>query len=245
VVLDHSPPRDQQAAQLRQVLRHLLHSDALLWTVLYHIKLNEDDTTSSSRIFIKILFNELAEYLGLARLKQRLEDPSMAEAFAGVFPRDNPRNTRFAINFFTSIGLGRLTDGLREHLKNAPQQMAAAPVEDDDSSSSSSSSYSRRRRPARTRAHTRARTRAHILRTRRRRRRARRRRQVTKRANVNADKKKSTFCVSIWHKSLRLEKVVQKSELALGAVVKERHLHKAQRRRRHTRIRPHPLAGLA
>lgn len=29
--------------------------------------------------------------------------------FEGLFPRDNPRNTRFAINFFTSIGLGGLT----------------------------------------------------------------------------------------------------------------------------------------
>lgn len=29
--------------------------------------------------------------------------------FEGLFPRDNPWNTRFAINFFTSIGLGGLT----------------------------------------------------------------------------------------------------------------------------------------
>lgn len=29
--------------------------------------------------------------------------------FAGIFPRDNPKNTRFAINFFTCIGLGGLT----------------------------------------------------------------------------------------------------------------------------------------
>lgn len=29
--------------------------------------------------------------------------------FEGLLPRDNPRNTRFAINFFTSIGLGGLT----------------------------------------------------------------------------------------------------------------------------------------
>ena len=33
--------------------------------------------------------------------------------FSGLFPRDNARDTRFAINFFTSIGLGGLTDGLR------------------------------------------------------------------------------------------------------------------------------------
>lgn len=31
--------------------------------------------------------------------------------FEGLLPRDNPRNTRFAINFFTSIGLGGLTWG--------------------------------------------------------------------------------------------------------------------------------------
>jgi pre-mRNA-splicing factor CWC22 len=34
---------------------------------------------------------------------------SSEEAFDGVFPRDNPKNARFAINFFTSIGLGGLT----------------------------------------------------------------------------------------------------------------------------------------
>lgn len=27
----------------------------------------------------------------------------------GIFPRDNPRNTRFSINFFTAIGLGGVT----------------------------------------------------------------------------------------------------------------------------------------
>ena len=29
--------------------------------------------------------------------------------FDGILPRDNPKNTRFAINFFTTIGLGGLT----------------------------------------------------------------------------------------------------------------------------------------
>lgn len=31
--------------------------------------------------------------------------------------QDTPRNMRFSINFFTSIGLGGLTDDMREHLK--------------------------------------------------------------------------------------------------------------------------------
>ena len=48
----------------------------------------------------------------------------MAEAWDGLMPRDNPRDTRFAINFFTSIGLGALTEDLRTHLKNAPKPVA-------------------------------------------------------------------------------------------------------------------------
>ena len=38
----------------------------------------------------------------------------------GLFPRDDPRNTRFAINYFTAIDLGYLTEELREWLKTAP-----------------------------------------------------------------------------------------------------------------------------
>ena len=34
---------------------------------------------------------------------------SLEEAFDGLFPKDNPKNTRFSINFFVSIGLGGLT----------------------------------------------------------------------------------------------------------------------------------------
>ncbi|TKC43294.1 hypothetical protein EI555_015200, partial [Monodon monoceros] len=61
--------------------------------------------------------------------------------FEGLLPRDNPRNTRFAINFFTSIGLGGLTDELREHLKNIPKVIVAQKpdVEPNKSSASSSS----------------------------------------------------------------------------------------------------------
>lgn len=134
---------------------HLLFTDAIGWDVLECIHLNEDDTTSSSRVFIKILCQELAEYMGLGKLNGRLKDATIQEAFAGLFPRDNPRNTRFAINFFTSIGLGGLTDELREHLKNAPKLMTPivpvtatdAKAEDEkvkviSSSSSSSSSTS-------------------------------------------------------------------------------------------------------
>ena len=61
--------------------------------------------------------------------------------FEGLFPKDNPKNTRFAVNFFTSIGLGGLTDDLREFLKTG--SLKAGPgASDSDSSDSDSGSDS-------------------------------------------------------------------------------------------------------
>ena len=149
--------------KLRNVAKlfaHLLHTDSLSWSdTLNVIHLNEDETTSSSRIFVKILVQEIAEALGIVNLKERLLDPELQESLEGMFPQNasKPRDTRYAINFFTSIGLGPLTDGLREFLKNAPKiimAQAQAQAEastarnsisrssDDDSSTSSSSSSS-------------------------------------------------------------------------------------------------------
>ena len=87
----------------------IISADAIPWTCLSVIKLNENDTTSSSRIFVKILFQEFAANLGLKRLNDRLLEPHLEASFAGLFPKDNLRDTRFAINFFTSVGLGGLT----------------------------------------------------------------------------------------------------------------------------------------
>ena len=141
--------------KLRNVAKlfgHLLITDAISWNVLSHIKLNEEDTTSSSRVFIKILFQELSESMGLIKLNQRIKDATLQEAFDGLFPRDDPRNTRFAINFFTSIGLGGLTDDLRDHLRAIPKMVPKpdlteltskkrkGSVSDSESSSSSSES---------------------------------------------------------------------------------------------------------
>lgn len=141
--------------KLRNVAKlfaHLLHTDAMPWSVLNVIHLNEDETTSSSRIFVKILIQEMAEAMGINKLKSRFDtsDSEHAEWYKGMFPRDNMRSTRYAINFFTSIGLGPLTDGLRTHLKNAPklimQQAQKEALEkakkDEDASSVSSSTSS-------------------------------------------------------------------------------------------------------
>ncbi|KAL1494657.1 hypothetical protein ABEB36_010224 [Hypothenemus hampei] len=133
------------ANRLRNVSKffaHLLFTDAISWEVLEIMQMNEEETNSSSRIFIKILFQELSEYMGLERLNQRLKDPTLQGHFAGLFPRDSPKNTRFSINFFTSIGLGGLTDELRQHLKNLPKNVPVLAEENSNDNSSSSSSSS-------------------------------------------------------------------------------------------------------
>lgn len=133
--------------KLRNVAKffaHLLGTDALPWHVLAYIRLTEEDTTSSSRIFIKILFQELSEHLGIRLLNERLNDPAMQESLESIFPKDNPRNTRFSINFFTSIGLGGITENLREYLKNMPRMIMQQqkPESEDESDSSKSASGS-------------------------------------------------------------------------------------------------------
>ena len=116
--------------KLRNVAKlfsHLLHTDSIPWSVMSIIHLNEDETTSSSRIFIKIVIQEMSEAMGIAKLNQRFnaQDEEQKLWYDGMFPKDNVRNTRYAINFFTSIGLGPLTDDLREFLKNAPKLILA------------------------------------------------------------------------------------------------------------------------
>ncbi|KAG6884516.1 pre-mRNA-splicing factor cwc22 [Termitomyces sp. T159_Od127] len=106
--------------RLRNIARffgHLFATDSISWVVFECVKVNEDDTTSSSRIFIKILMNEMMESMGLKALAERFKDPEVKRSCESMFPVDVPKNTRFAINYFTSIGLGIITEEMREYLK--------------------------------------------------------------------------------------------------------------------------------
>jgi pre-mRNA-splicing factor CWC22 len=102
---------------LANLYAHLLYTEAIDWMVLSVIKLTEDDTTASSRIFLKIMFQELNNLLGEEKLKEKMMNGAKDE-YVGMFCRENPTNTRFCINFFTAIGLGYLTDDLRAFLDN-------------------------------------------------------------------------------------------------------------------------------
>ena len=57
-----------------KLFARLLCTDAISWQVLENARLTEEDSTSSSRAFLKILFQELSESMGLGKLNQRLED---------------------------------------------------------------------------------------------------------------------------------------------------------------------------
>ena len=109
---------------IAHLFSHILATDAISWNVFHCIKLSEEDTTSAGRIFIKFLLQELSLELSPLGLKSRFfpksvsqEQFSVEPAFEGLFPKENPRNTRFAINFYTAINLGQLTDEMRAHLK--------------------------------------------------------------------------------------------------------------------------------
>ena len=64
----------------------------------------------------------MSKNLGIKDLALKLtKDDDVKPFLGGLFPRDSIDNARFAINFYTSINLGELTDELREFMKEAPK----------------------------------------------------------------------------------------------------------------------------
>lgn len=117
---------------------HLLQSDAITWAVFEVVVLTEESTTAASRIFLKFLLLNLAEFFGLDKLASRFNEPDFQIFFDGIFPTvplDLPilspdlseessmtvmerlSHVRFSVNFFTAIGLGALTETTRLHLE--------------------------------------------------------------------------------------------------------------------------------
>ncbi len=103
----------------------LLCSDSIDWNkVLSCVRLTEEDTSSSTRIFIKILLQDMHENMGSEALQNRFASPAFAQAFSGILPSDSVENIRFSINFFTAIGLGDLTPILRQRLNEISLHIA-------------------------------------------------------------------------------------------------------------------------
>lgn len=115
-------------ARIRNICKlfgHLLETDAIPWTVFSVVRLTEDDTTASSRIFLKFLFQELAEYYSEHTLNQRMSSPELAESMEGVWPRDSLRNVRFSVHFFDAIELPALAGCQRAFIAELEAELAA------------------------------------------------------------------------------------------------------------------------
>lgn len=67
-----------------EVFAHLFYMDSLPCSLLECIKLSEETTPSSSRIFVTIFFQELGEYMGLPELSARLKDETLQSFFEGL-----------------------------------------------------------------------------------------------------------------------------------------------------------------
>ncbi|KAJ1949671.1 pre-mRNA-splicing factor cwc22, partial [Linderina pennispora] len=140
----HGDAHRYETGHLRNIAHffaHLLVTEALPSSVLECVTLTEQTTTSSSRIFVKILLQDMAEELGLEKLGERLH------GLLGMFPNEGRAEIRFAINYYTSIGLGAITEEMRERLASMAQESTSSSSESDsdsgsDSGSESSGSYS-------------------------------------------------------------------------------------------------------
>lgn len=123
-----------ESTQLRNVaslFAHMLATDALRWLVFESVDLIEEASSPSSRIFLKVIFTEVAEQIGQVRLEARLYDGSFNTA--RLLPTDTAAHARFAINFFTAIGLGLVTERLRAELPRlAAVEAARSPAADAD-----------------------------------------------------------------------------------------------------------------
>ena len=112
-----------ETIKIRNISRfyaHLMSRKSVNWSqCLKCVHITEHDTTSSQRIMLKILFQELAANLSIEKLKKYLQgevdendeefEPLEDHVRRRIFPFDDPRDTRFSINFFTAIDLGPLT----------------------------------------------------------------------------------------------------------------------------------------
>ncbi|AMD21985.1 HFR130Cp [Eremothecium sinecaudum] len=102
---------------------HLLATDYLGFEVFNCVHMNEQETTPSGRVYLKFVFNELVEDLGIQELQNRLNEPYIQSYIKNLFPQEGAEKTVFAINYFTAIGLGDLTEKMRNALTGVNQEV--------------------------------------------------------------------------------------------------------------------------
>ncbi|XP_015363443.1 PREDICTED: pre-mRNA-splicing factor cwc22-like [Diuraphis noxia] len=83
--------------------------------VLSTILLDKIQTTVSTGNFVKHLFHELVKHMGEENLSYYVKDPSLKDAFEGIFFGNNQKPSNFSVDLFSSIGL----DGLIYTFQNS------------------------------------------------------------------------------------------------------------------------------
>lgn len=95
---------------LAELFGHLFYSYSIDWRIFEVVTLRQDTTTAAHRIFLKYLFKKIVQHLGMDKFQEELNKEEMKEYYSGLFPFGHPNDIRFAINFWRSIGLGRVTE---------------------------------------------------------------------------------------------------------------------------------------
>ena len=115
---------------LAKLYAHLFFTHSIDWSIFQVVTLRQDTTTSAHRMFLKILFREIAQNMGVDNMAREFSNPETRDNYAGLFPIGHPNDVRFAINYFTSIGLGKLTEEMREVLSMQEQMLAERKIKE-------------------------------------------------------------------------------------------------------------------
>ncbi|CAB4256149.1 similar to Saccharomyces cerevisiae YGR278W CWC22 Spliceosome-associated protein that is required for pre-mRNA splicing [Maudiozyma barnettii] len=111
---------------------HLLSTDLLGFEVFNDIKMTEAGSTAQLRIFVKFLFQEIVFEIGINELSARLNEGYIQPYLKGMFPKEDPDDMRYAINYFTAINLGVLTESMRRELQILEEQAEEEEEEDEE-----------------------------------------------------------------------------------------------------------------
>ncbi|KAJ8676942.1 hypothetical protein QAD02_012729 [Eretmocerus hayati] len=105
--------------KLKNIMRlyaYLLSSDSISWEIFSQVKVNEEALTEAKEIFLKRLLFNLTELMDDRKLQEKLL--SVYNSCEGLFPSTNEKNSRYAQNFYKSIGLKNLADLCRHEGKH-------------------------------------------------------------------------------------------------------------------------------
>ncbi|CAF0932931.1 unnamed protein product, partial [Adineta steineri] len=87
---------------------HLMITKSMSYFSIYILR--KKIRTSSTQVFLRYLFIELANFLGdIAKLYKSLTDSTLAHYFDSIFRHDNEKDIEFAIQFLSTTGLSNLT----------------------------------------------------------------------------------------------------------------------------------------